>query len=101
MRLERFDGRLIPQNVRLARAYTGREVVALCADYPFLSYDDWAICTTPMDARIPQDLSVGPLCCRRGGLRLATGLAPPLALRCSGEGPLLQSGRTAQLGTAS
>ena len=32
--------------VRLARAYTGRDMVALCADHPFYSYDDWAICAT-------------------------------------------------------
>jgi glutamate-1-semialdehyde 2,1-aminomutase len=43
--------------VRLARAYTGRDLVALCADHPFYSYDDWAICTTPMDAGIPQDVA--------------------------------------------
>jgi glutamate-1-semialdehyde 2,1-aminomutase len=42
--------------VRLARAYTGRDLVALCSDHPFFSYDDWAICTTPMDAGIPQDV---------------------------------------------
>jgi glutamate-1-semialdehyde 2,1-aminomutase len=39
--------------MRLARAFTGRDMVALCADHPFFSYDDWAICTTPMDAGIP------------------------------------------------
>jgi glutamate-1-semialdehyde 2,1-aminomutase len=39
--------------VRLARAYTGRDMVALCSDHPFFSYDDWAICTTPMAAGIP------------------------------------------------
>ena len=27
--------------VKLARAYTGRDLVALCADHPFFSYDDW------------------------------------------------------------
>ena len=43
--------------VRLARAYTGRELVALCADHPFFSYDDWAIGTTPMDAGIPLSVS--------------------------------------------
>src|SRR5258708_2333086 len=43
--------------VRLARAYTGRDLVALCSDHPFYSYDDWAICTTPMDAGIPQDVT--------------------------------------------
>jgi glutamate-1-semialdehyde 2,1-aminomutase len=43
--------------VRLARAYTGRDLVALCADHPFFSYDDWAICTTPMNAGIPKDVA--------------------------------------------
>lgn len=40
--------------VRLARAFTGRDMVALCMDHPFYSYDDWAICTKPMDAGIPE-----------------------------------------------
>ncbi len=47
--------------VRLARAYTGRDLVALCADHPFFSTDDWFIGTTAMNAGIPQatrDLSV-------------------------------------------
>ncbi|GIU94449.1 MAG: glutamate-1-semialdehyde 2,1-aminomutase [Gaiellaceae bacterium] len=47
--------------VRLARAYTGRDLVALCNDHPFFSYDDWAMVTTPMDAGIPnavRELSV-------------------------------------------
>jgi glutamate-1-semialdehyde 2,1-aminomutase len=39
--------------VKLARAYTGRDLVALCADHPFFSYDDWFIGTTPIDAGIP------------------------------------------------
>jgi glutamate-1-semialdehyde 2,1-aminomutase len=45
--------------LRLARAVTGRDVVALCADHPFFSYDDWFIATTPMRAGIPP--SVDPL----------------------------------------
>jgi glutamate-1-semialdehyde 2,1-aminomutase len=40
--------------LKLARAYTGREMVAICADHPFFSYDDWFICTTTMDAGIPE-----------------------------------------------
>jgi glutamate-1-semialdehyde 2,1-aminomutase len=47
--------------VTLARAYTGRDLVALCADHPFFSYNDWFIGTTPMRAGIPQaiqDLTV-------------------------------------------
>src|SRR5882757_3660103 len=39
--------------VRLARAATGRPRVALCADHPFFSADDWFIGTTPMPAGIP------------------------------------------------
>ncbi|MEU0060978.1 glutamate-1-semialdehyde 2,1-aminomutase [Streptomyces sp. NPDC006334] len=39
--------------VRLARAVTGRPRVALCADHPFFSVDDWFIGTTPMSAGIP------------------------------------------------
>ena len=39
--------------VKLARAATGRTLVALCADQPFFSYDDWFIGTTEMDAGIP------------------------------------------------
>lgn len=34
--------------VRLARAFTGRDMVAKCASDPFYSYDDWFIGTTPM-----------------------------------------------------
>jgi glutamate-1-semialdehyde 2,1-aminomutase len=41
--------------VKLARAYTGRDMVALCADHPFFSYDDWFIGgATPMQAGIPE-----------------------------------------------
>ncbi|RDI55819.1 glutamate-1-semialdehyde 2,1-aminomutase [Nocardia mexicana] len=38
--------------VRLARAVTGREAVAIC-DQPFFSVDDWFIGTTAMKAGIP------------------------------------------------
>lgn len=47
--------------LRLARAATGRDLVAVCRDQPFFSTDDWFIGTTPMDAGIPQvirDLTV-------------------------------------------
>ena len=40
--------------VRLARAYTGRDLIACCADHPFFSTDDWFIGTTPMNAGIPE-----------------------------------------------
>jgi glutamate-1-semialdehyde 2,1-aminomutase len=39
--------------VRLARAYTGRDMVAICAEHPFFSYSDWFIGTTEMAAGIP------------------------------------------------
>lgn len=47
--------------LKLARAYTGRDMVALCSDHPFFSVNDWFIGTTPLDAGIPQavkDLTV-------------------------------------------
>ncbi|HEY0937893.1 MAG TPA: glutamate-1-semialdehyde 2,1-aminomutase, partial [Trebonia sp.] len=40
--------------VKLARAYTGRDLVAVCRDQPFFSTDDWFIGTTPMSAGIPE-----------------------------------------------
>jgi glutamate-1-semialdehyde 2,1-aminomutase len=40
--------------VRLARAYTGRDMVAICGDHPFFSTSDWFIGTTPMSAGIPE-----------------------------------------------
>ena len=40
--------------VRLARAYTGRDLVAVCSDHPFFSSDDWFIGTTPMNAGVPE-----------------------------------------------
>src|SRR5919197_1224941 len=43
--------------VKLARAYTGRDKVAICADHPFFSYDDWYIATTDVNAGIPKDVS--------------------------------------------
>lgn len=41
--------------VKLARAYTGREMVARCAEQPFFSYDDWFIGSTPLTRGIPQE----------------------------------------------
>ena len=45
--------------VKLARAYTGRDMIAVCRQHPFFSADDWFIVTTPMSAGIPD--SVRPL----------------------------------------
>jgi glutamate-1-semialdehyde 2,1-aminomutase len=39
--------------VKLARAHTGRDYVAVCADHPFFSVSDWFIGTTPMTGGIP------------------------------------------------
>jgi glutamate-1-semialdehyde 2,1-aminomutase len=41
--------------VKLARAYTGRTLVARCANQPFFSYDDWFIASTPITKGIPAD----------------------------------------------
>jgi glutamate-1-semialdehyde 2,1-aminomutase len=42
--------------VKLARAYTGRDLVAVCADHPFFSVDDWFIGSTAMTAGIPKSM---------------------------------------------
>ncbi len=39
--------------VKLARAYTGRDLVARCAQHPFFSYDDWFIGSTAIPRGIP------------------------------------------------
>ncbi|MBI5055565.1 MAG: glutamate-1-semialdehyde 2,1-aminomutase [Nitrospirae bacterium] len=47
--------------IKLSRAYTGRDIAAICGDHPFFSADDWFIGTTPMSSGIPkavQDLTV-------------------------------------------
>lgn len=43
--------------VKLARAYTGRNIVAICGDQPFFSTDDWFIGATEMNAGIPEAIS--------------------------------------------
>ena len=43
--------------VKLARAYTGRDFIAICGDQPFFSADDWFIGTTEMKAGIPGAIS--------------------------------------------
>ena len=39
--------------LRLARAWTGRDLVAVCHDQPFFATDDWFIATTAMPTGIP------------------------------------------------
>jgi glutamate-1-semialdehyde 2,1-aminomutase len=41
--------------VKLARAHTGRELVARCAEHPFFSFDDWFIGSTTLTRGIPQE----------------------------------------------
>src|SRR4249920_1639950 len=40
--------------LKLARRATGRDLVAICADHPFFSYDDWFICSTTADGGVPR-----------------------------------------------
>jgi glutamate-1-semialdehyde 2,1-aminomutase len=40
--------------VRLARAFTGRDHIAICADHPFFSTSDWFIGSTEMPGGIPE-----------------------------------------------
>lgn len=42
--------------VKLARAYTGRDLVLRCAQHPFFSYDDWFIGSTPITRGIPDQV---------------------------------------------
>jgi glutamate-1-semialdehyde 2,1-aminomutase len=54
--------------VKLARAYTGRELVAVCADHPFFSVDDWFIGLTENRSGIPPAISRLTLQFRYGDL---------------------------------
>ena len=42
--------------IKLARAYTGRDMVGICADHPFFSVDDWFIGATKINAGIPESV---------------------------------------------
>jgi glutamate-1-semialdehyde 2,1-aminomutase len=42
--------------LRLARAYTGRDLVAICESHPFFSVDDWFIGTTAINTGVPQTI---------------------------------------------
>jgi len=43
--------------VKLARAFTGRKLVAFPGDHPFYSYDDWFIGSTSCNKGVPQEIS--------------------------------------------
>ena len=45
---------VITAATKLARAFTGRDMVAFCADHPFYSYNDWFIGNWQMSAGIPE-----------------------------------------------
>lgn len=48
--------------IKLARAHTGRDMIAMCRDHPFFSVGDWFMGTTAVNAGIPQtvqDLTLG------------------------------------------
>lgn len=58
--------------VKLARAKTGRKLVAFPGDHPFYSYDDWFIGTTKCNKGVPSefsDLSVTFKSCNINSLR--------------------------------
>jgi glutamate-1-semialdehyde 2,1-aminomutase len=42
---------------RLARAFTGRDLIAFPQEHPFYSFDDWFIGTTRVDAGVPHDVT--------------------------------------------
>ena len=42
---------------KLARAYTGRKLIARCRDHSFFSYDDWFIGDTVMNKGVPEEIS--------------------------------------------
>ncbi len=43
--------------IKIARAYTGKKLVAFPEDHPFYSYDDWFIGKTPCNKGVPSDIS--------------------------------------------
>lgn len=46
----------VSAGVKLARAYTGRDLVAICTQHPFFSYDDWFIGSTVVKRGIPKSI---------------------------------------------
>jgi glutamate-1-semialdehyde 2,1-aminomutase len=55
--------------VRLARAHTGFDLIAICADHPFFSTSDWFIGTTGMPGGIPAWISEATLKFRYNDLK--------------------------------
>lgn len=80
--------------LRLARAATGRDVVAICADHPFFSTDDWFIATTGMAAGIPEQVAdltttfpYGDLDALRAVLRAHAGRVAAVVLEVETQAP--------------
>lgn len=42
--------------VKVSRAHTGRDMIAICGDHPFFSVDDWFIGSTAINTGIPQTI---------------------------------------------
>ncbi len=40
--------------VKIARAYTGRDLIAICGDHPFFAVDDWFMGSTPIWGGVPE-----------------------------------------------
>jgi glutamate-1-semialdehyde 2,1-aminomutase len=60
--------------VKLARAYTDRDLVAYCGDHPFFSVDDWFIGPTPMGAGVPEAINTLSVTFRYNDLESAKAL---------------------------
>ncbi|MBL7931351.1 MAG: glutamate-1-semialdehyde 2,1-aminomutase [Bacteroidia bacterium] len=43
--------------IKLARAYTGKKMVAYCADHGFFSYDDWYMGTKACNSGVPEEMA--------------------------------------------
>jgi glutamate-1-semialdehyde 2,1-aminomutase len=43
--------------IKLARAYTNRDMIGICLNHPFFSFDDWFIGSTSINAGIPRCIS--------------------------------------------
>lgn len=83
--------------LRLARAVTGRDGVALCADHPFFSTDDWFIATTGMPSGIPKEVAdltttfpYGDIGALREVLRARTGQIAAVVLEVETAAPAPQ-----------
>ena len=54
MKFTKNNSTSVSTAVKLARAFTGRELVVRCAEHPFFSYDDWFIGSTTLTRGVPR-----------------------------------------------